>query len=103
MEDSSNNPSAPAAKLPYFHRTLSEEDRRLVGDTTPKKIGGVGAADSKQFSNSESSAWNASVSYFSIYFDVTLVLVMLIMFDYFIEALLGRKELHKVGIRLHQN
>lgn len=25
-------------KLPYFHRTLSPEDQRLIGDITPKPI-----------------------------------------------------------------
>lgn len=48
-------------KLPYFHRTLSEEDKSLIGDTTPKPI----QPDSSISSNTSSclttaSPWNAA-------------------------------------------
>ncbi|CCI48740.1 unnamed protein product [Albugo candida] len=43
--------------LPYFHRELSAEDQKLIGDTAPKRLPVVLGRDQ---SNHEGSAWNAA-------------------------------------------
>jgi hypothetical protein len=68
-EDATEEPTAVAAgakpvKLPYFHRTLSEEDVALIGDIAPKRIS-VGATGTEEGTEedrklSSSSKWNAA-------------------------------------------
>lgn len=54
---------AKGPKMPYFHRTLSVEDKQLIGDITPKQIK---AGDDKNICStlvggtSSGSAWNAA-------------------------------------------
>nr|CCA21284.1 hsp90like protein putative [Albugo laibachii Nc14]CCA21657.1 hsp90like protein putative [Albugo laibachii Nc14] len=43
--------------LPYFHRELSVEDQKLLGDTAPKKMPIISGTDG---SKHEGSAWNAA-------------------------------------------
>ena len=46
-------------KLPYFHRTLSEEETKILGDITPKRIEpSLNDISSSGRSMSISSAWN---------------------------------------------
>lgn len=60
MNGSLSNPiSAPAgAKLPYFHRTQTQEERDLIGDITPKPISIDNTASSCLKSIHESASWN---------------------------------------------
>lgn len=59
-----NKPMNSNVKLPYFHRTLSNEDQMLIGDITPKRIDDSNSnsnpnANSNVNSNG-SSAWNTA-------------------------------------------
>ena len=63
VESASSNQSK--LKLPYFHRTLSEEEQQLIGDITPKKIEVendiVSASVDQQVPTLvQGSAWNAA-------------------------------------------
>jgi hypothetical protein len=49
-------------KLPYFHRTLSEQDKSLIGDTTPKPISSESSSgkSTPATSSSAASPWNGA-------------------------------------------
>jgi hypothetical protein len=59
--------NSAGVKLPYFHRTLSEQDKALIGDITPKQIDSsvVEAVDSQGSTGklSTSSKWNAAMTW----------------------------------------
>lgn len=61
MEESSAAKQTKPVKLPYFHRTLSEEESKLIGDITPKPIdpASITTSESSQ-SSSKGSAWNGA-------------------------------------------
>ena len=46
-------------KLPYFHRVLSEEDTKILGDNTPKRINDE-EREKSSGKLSESSSWNGA-------------------------------------------
>ena len=65
-ETSENNSATGTVKLPYFHRTLSEEDQRILGDNTPKPISdpvAAIAATQTPKTLSTSSAWNQGTTW----------------------------------------
>ena len=47
-------------KLPYFHRTLSEEDTQLIGSTAPKRIEPSADETQEDSKLSTSSKWNSA-------------------------------------------
>ena len=50
-----------AVKLPYFHRVLSDEEQRLIGDITPKVISATPSAiAATSTSVAETAAWNGA-------------------------------------------
>jgi hypothetical protein len=56
-----NEGGAKPVKLPYFHRTLSQEETALIGDIRPKPISSAEAQPIKvETKKTESSAWNAA-------------------------------------------
>lgn len=63
MEATNLPKNANGVKLPYFHRTLSEEDKSLIGDTTPKRLEGQPPESNAAIpssSSSTASAWNGA-------------------------------------------
>jgi activator of HSP90 ATPase len=54
--------NANSAKLPYFHRVLSDHDKALIGDTTPKALNAVDAAAEEPIKVAipARSAWNVA-------------------------------------------
>jgi len=57
--------AAKPVKLPYFHRTLSEEDVALIGDIAPKRISvcaaeGAEEVEAEDRKLSSSSKWNSA-------------------------------------------
>lgn len=50
-------------KLPYFHRQLSKEDSKLIGDITPKPISQAEARQVEADGAKQGSAWNAAQSW----------------------------------------
>lgn len=64
--DISTNSSSKNVKLPYFHRTLSEEDKNLLGDITPKRIDdstSIKTAVNPTSSLSSASLWNQGTTW----------------------------------------
>ena len=50
-------------KLPYFHRQLSTEDSKLIGDITPKPISQTEVQQAEADAAKQGSAWNAAQSW----------------------------------------
>ena len=61
MSEQSSTSEEKKKKLPYFHRTLSDEEVALIGDTAPKRIDSMefGYADDQR-KLSAGAAWNAA-------------------------------------------
>lgn len=62
MADNTEN-EPKKVTLPYFHRTLSDADKALVGDTSPKPITVTPVANTFSGAPSSGSAWNAAGSW----------------------------------------
>ena len=58
MSTSSDIPKP--VKLPYFHRTLSEQDSKLIGDIAPKKIEPTSSESCSGGKDVTGSAWNSA-------------------------------------------
>jgi hypothetical protein len=52
--------STVGVKLPYFHRTQSQQDKDLIGDITPKVINVLSDPSSGSKSILSSASWNAA-------------------------------------------
>ena len=55
---SDDNP--PSVKLPYFHRTQTQEEKDLIGDITPKHISIDNTSSSGSRSIATSASWNTA-------------------------------------------
>ena len=58
-EETINDTNVKPVKLPYFHRVLSDEDTKILGDNTPKRIN-EGDNQISTGKLSESSSWNGA-------------------------------------------
>lgn len=66
-QPSGEQASGKSVKLPYFHRTLSEEDKKLIGDIAPKKIENSSASSVNVSTSLTTSApWNQGTTWVSI-------------------------------------
>lgn len=69
MENSNVKLSENGVKLPYFHRTLTPEEKALIGDITPKQIntkGKDGASTDSSVAvgtSGSGSAWNSAMTW----------------------------------------
>ena len=50
----------PSVKLPYFHRTQTQEEKDLIGDITPKHISIDNTSSSGSRSIVNSASWNTA-------------------------------------------
>jgi hypothetical protein len=59
-DDNQSSSSAVGVKLPYFHRTQSQQDKDLIGDITPKVINIHSDPSSGSKSILSSASWNTA-------------------------------------------
>ena len=59
-DDIQTSSSAVGVKLPYFHRTQSQQDKDLIGDITPKVIDVLSDPSSGSKSILSSASWNTA-------------------------------------------